>query len=138
MAHSIRAVQELLEGRGKGRHWITVTFAPIFTYLRRRAIARISPEETEIIVASEIDLEAQRLAIAHELAHLIFVKLGGSMSFVTKEAAEKQVTARALIEGACAIFEKDLCKRHHNFYITDGKRERLLFKTLKDYPSPGD
>src|SRR5688572_29256071 len=78
MAHSIRAVQAYLESTGHGRHWISIELAPSDRYLGKRAIAVIRPDETEILVARDIGFEHQRRGIAHELAHLLFVKFGKS------------------------------------------------------------
>lgn len=138
MAHSIRAVQKYLELNGNGRHWITIKIAPTNRYLRRRAIAVISPDETDIIVANDIGFEQQRLAIAHELAHLLIVKLGPPASQAAAEAKEASVSFKEVVESACGIFEKDLCKRHHIFYSTEANRNRLLFHSLSAYPAPKD
>ena len=129
MAHSIRAVQSFLEENGKGRHWITITIGKPKRYLGRRAIAIINPDDTEIVVAEDIGFENQRLGIAHELAHLLMAKLA-PFDEVKQEVREAGVTARAIIEGACSIFEKDLCMRHHGFYANAENRMKLLFPSL--------
>ena len=129
MAHSIRSVQSFLEKNGKGRHWITITVGKPKRYLGRRAIAIINPDDTEIVVAEDIGFEHQRLGIAHELAHLLMAKLA-PFSEVKQEVTEAGVTPKALIESACSIFEKDLCKRHHEFYSNEANRMKLLFPSL--------
>jgi hypothetical protein len=134
MAHSIRAVQEYLEAHGKGKHWISVTIAASDKYLGKRAIAVIRPDETEILVAQGIGFEHQRRGIAHELAHLLLHKFGKSGGNNLPEGIDPQ----ALIEDACGVFEKDLCKRHHLFYSKEDNRQRLLFHSLDDYPAPHD
>ena len=139
MAHSIRAVQAFLEAKGKGRHWISIKIAPTKRFLAKRAIAVITPDQTEIVVAGDITFEEQRLAIAHELSHLLFVKFGpGNFDAVRKEASDNHVTVKQLIESSCQVFEKELCKRHHLFYKNEANRTRLLFPSLEGYPEPKD
>src|SRR5581483_9223424 len=79
MAHSIRAVQEFLIKHQKGRHWISIEMSQSKKYLGKRAIAVIRPNDTDILVADGIGLENQRRGIAHELGHLLFVKLENRM-----------------------------------------------------------
>lgn len=122
MAHSIRAVQKHLEDSGKGRHWISLTPTK-GGYLPRRAFAMIRPQETDIIVNTTVGLEHQRRGIAHELAHLLFVKLHNSHP-------PSLGRVETVTEEACITFEKDLCKNHHEFYSKQENLNNLRFHSL--------
>jgi len=131
MAHSIRSVQQFLEDKGKGKHWISIMMASSERYLGRRALAFIQPNQTEIFVDSHVELDHQRRGIAHELGHLLFVKFNNSVP-------PSPMRIDPLMEDVCKTFEKDLCKRHHVFYCNQENLKRLLFQTLDDYPTPTD
>lgn len=126
MAHSIRAIQRHLEEKGKGQHWISLTHTKAGQFLHRRAFAIIKPQYTDIVVNSTVEREQQRRGIAHELAHLIFVKLRDSVPPLPGRI-------NPIIESACDIFEKDLCKMHHDFYSKEENLKKLLFQSLCDY-----
>jgi hypothetical protein len=129
MAHSIRAVQSYLEENGKGRHWISLTPSKSGQLLPRRAFAMIKPQETDIIVNMTVELEHRRRGVAHELAHLLFVKFSN-----TRPPSLGRIDIAT--EGACSTFEKDLCKRHHNFYSIEANLKKLLFTSLSEHSVP--
>lgn len=128
MSHSIRAVEKYIEEKLENPiyrqpHRIRVLIAQPQRYFHKRAIAFIHVGRSEILVDSEanIGFEQQRLAIAHELGHILFAK--------GKHGKNRIVRDRDT-ESACGIFEKDLCRRHNEFYKKEANIKRLLFSSL--------
>jgi Zn-dependent peptidase ImmA (M78 family) len=130
MAHSIRAVQMLLEQNGVPKYWVNIKLSASWKYIGKRAMAVIMPNEADILVDGSISLEDQRKGIAHELAHVLCAKLASRTISSPHGYAYK---AKA-IEDACKIFEEELCARHHKFYTTDQNKPKLLFPSLIDHP----
>jgi hypothetical protein len=126
MAHSIRAVERYIEeflGSSEFRlaHRIKVTESNPMFYMGKRAIAYISVGRTEIKVDAELGFEAKRLAIAHELGHILFAKSRDGDNLIVRN----QDT-----ESSCGIFEKQLCKRHHLFYSDPDNITHIKFPSL--------
>lgn len=128
MAHSIRAVERYIEetldnALYRQPHRIKVIEAKPLMYFRKRAIAFIHVGWSDILVDSEanIGFEQQRLAIAHELAHILFAKCKHGTNRIVRDVET---------ESACAIFEKELCRLHSNFYKDERNVKRLIFHSL--------
>jgi len=124
MAHSIKAVEVWVDrermATGKNNHFsIRVRLGHAKKYLGRRAIAVINGDHAEIQVDSEIGHEYQRLAVAHELAHILF--------WVKKKVQSYDVDT----ESACGVFEKALCKKHDEFYSDPKNIARLRFSSIQ-------
>jgi hypothetical protein len=133
MAHSIRAVEEYIEkGLGDSQvmrppHRIKIRLCNSQKYLGRRALAAIDKVKgtTEIQVDKDIGFEQQRLAIAHELAHVLFAIFIGDGKFISFDT---------VTESACKLFEEILCVHHDRFYLRD--LSYLRFPSL--WPKYGD
>jgi hypothetical protein len=128
MAHSVRAVEHYLEHRidnldHRRPHRINITESTPMFYLGKRAVAYIFVGRTEIKVDKDLGFEEKRMAIAHELGHVLFAK----SNFGNNTIAVDRDT-----EDSCKIFEKALCKHHHDFYCDPNNISRIKFPSLDE------
>ncbi len=126
LAGSIRAVEQFIEEKidnpkSRFAHRIRVVEGDVLKYVGKRALAYIAVGGTRITVDRSLEAEHRRRAVAHELAHVLFAKSNwGDGKIVTDRETEE----------ACVIFEKDLCKRHHEFYANPANVEKLKFSSF--------
>jgi len=126
MAHSIRAAEKQIQLGGRDyavRLHVRTKFAQ---KAGSRARAYIQDHRADIMVDADLGREYQRLAIAHEIGHILIaleqVNRNGRLDApVTEE-----------IEGACKLFEKALCKQHDGFYADAKNIAACRFHTLHD------
>lgn len=126
MAHSVRAVEYYIEHKLDNAelrlpHKIKVTESSPLMYLGKRAIVYISAVKTEIQVDKDLGFENKRMAIAHELGHILFAKCKGGNNKISKDLDT---------ESACQIFERHLCTLHHQFYKDPLNIARIKFPSL--------
>jgi len=129
MAHSIRAVEKHIQqcrftpaSVGYSiRLFVRKRFA---AEVRTQAKAFIQEHRADIVVDADIGIEYQRRAIAHELGHILLAMY----RYRQGETLARQ--SSQLIEDACDIFERDLCKRHHNYYCDPANDHKFLFPSL--------
>lgn len=127
MAHSIRSMEGFLAAKLGRQHSIKLTIANTHRFLGKRALAFIRPDHTDILVSGKeaIGFEHQRLAIAHELAHILF----HFYQEITDSPAPLNHSVEE-VEGGCSIFEKHLCMKHHDFYLKPETIKEILFHSL--------
>ena len=129
MAHSVRAVEEHLARLGRQMFAIRVRTRRNFAAKAQSpALAYIFSSRADIVVDADIGKEWQRRAIAHELGHIVIAFEEHKHNGKLKRRAD------ALVEGACSIFEQDLCARHHKFNSDNNLRKQQLFVSLADHP----
>jgi hypothetical protein len=142
MAHSIRAVEEyiqelkvkhgLVHPQGSSKYSIRFQIKKGFkSKLGSSARAFIHITHTDIYLDSEMTPELMRRGIAHELGHIVIAM---EKRVVNNEPLERQKSS--YFEDACQIFEKDLCKRHHNHYEDPTRHPKFLFPSLDGYEVP--
>jgi hypothetical protein len=125
MAHSIRATELCLQNDGFP---YTIKVQPrknLAAKVGSRATAFIRTSAAHIFVDGDIELEQQRLAVAHELGHILIAM----DRFKGTQKIERR--ADVLTEDACRLFESELCRRHDEFYANDSNiRAKCLFHSL--------
>jgi len=125
MAHTLRAAEQYIERTTGLPHRIKIKKS---AYLGRRALAFIDVPigGSLILYNTDIGFEDQRKAIAHEVCHILFEKDNGAVRGNNRIFDPET-------ESACGIFEKDLCKKHSDFYKNEANVKRLIFRSLDDY-----
>ena len=128
MAHSVRAVEEHLARLGRHLYAIRIRVRHNFAAkVRSPAQAHIFSNKADILVDAGLGKECQRRAIAHELGHIVIAFEEFQHNGKLKRRAD------AFVEGACLIFEEDLCTRHHKFNKANENRPQQLFSSLADH-----
>jgi len=124
MAHSIRAVELVVQKRVLNYTVIIRLGSHVQEMAGKRALVDIDFGRSVIYVEKAITFDEQRMAVAHELGHILLAfhmhKPGDKLSRLPGKMAND----------AAGVFEHDLCLKHHRFYCDPANIEKLKFKSF--------
>ena len=128
LAHSVQATEAFIcEHRKIKAYSIKVDVKRgIQAFHGARAVVFQKEHSAEIWVESDIDIESQRMAVAHELGHIILgIKMIGRGLGLPRRAESEH-------EQWCRDFEKHLCMLLHFLYTETDYVEHTRFPSMAE------